>query len=83
MKFQTSYAVIIVICHYDSSRYQDFFYVCAEQETALRTFERFTLEHQGFQALYAETLMSHEEFIKMFPSEMYQKVRASTGCLMK
>ena len=60
---------------------QNFFYDCPDQEKALRRFEKFTLEHQGFQALYAETLLSHEEFREMFPSEMYQKVRASTKCI--
>lgn len=45
------------------------------KQKALRTFERFTLEHQGFQALYAETLMTYEEMCAMFPSELYFKAR--------
>ena len=44
------------------------------KDKALRRFEKFTLEHEGFQALYAETLMSKEEFIQMFPREIYDKV---------
>ena len=42
----------------------------------LRKFEKFTLERGGFQALYAETLMSHEEFKQMFQQHdhYYQKV---------
>ena len=31
------------------------------KDKALRRFEQFTLEHQGFQALYAETLMTKDD----------------------
>ena len=41
------------------------------REKALRTFEKFTLEHKGYQALYAETLMPYEEFTEMFPRHLY------------
>ena len=44
------------------------------RERALKAFEKFTLEHQGYQALYAETLMSYEEFVTMFPREQYDLV---------
>ena len=44
------------------------------KDKALRTFEKFTLEHQGYQALYAETLMNYEDFTAMFPREMYDLV---------
>ena len=44
------------------------------RERALKTFEKFTLEHQGYQALYAETLLSYEEFVTMFPREQYDLV---------
>ena len=44
------------------------------KEKALRTFEKFTLERKGYQALYAETLMSFQEFTDMFPRELYDKV---------
>ena len=44
------------------------------REKALRTFEKFTLEHKGYQALYAETLMSFKEFTEMFPRECYDLV---------
>ena len=47
----------------------------AGKDPVLRQFERFTLEHNGYQALYAETLMSNEEFVEMFPREIYDKVR--------
>ena len=42
----------------------------------LRRFEKFTLEKGGFQALYAETLMSYEEFGQMFKEygQFYSKV---------
>ena len=48
------------------------------KEKALRKFERFTLEHNGYQALYAETLMSYDEFNAMFCRELYDKVRLFT-----
>merc|ERR1719483_100763 len=38
----------------------------AGKEETLRKFELFTIERKGFQALYAETLMSYEEFLTMF-----------------
>jgi len=38
----------------------------AGREKTLRKFELFTIEKKGFQALYAETLMSYEEFNTMF-----------------
>ena len=44
------------------------------REKALRTFEKFTLEHKGYQALYAETLMPFEEFTEMFPRHLYDLV---------
>ena len=46
----------------------------AGKDNTLRRFERFTLEHNGFQALYAETLMNKEEFKTMFPREIYDEV---------
>ena len=46
------------------------------REKALRTFEKFTIEHKGYQALYAETLMNYSEFETMFPRELYDKVRS-------
>ena len=46
----------------------------AGRDATLRKFEKFTLDHQGFQALYAETLMSREEFCHMFPRQIYDKV---------
>ena len=45
------------------------------RERALKAFEKFTLEHQGYQALYAETLLSYEEFCTMFPREQYDLVK--------
>jgi len=51
----------------------------AGRDKTLRMFEKFTLDHNGYQALYAETLMSHEEFCQMFAKyrEQYQLVRKS------
>ena len=48
----------------------------AGREDTLRRFEKFTLEKGGFQALYAETLMSYEEFCQMFKEheQFYSKV---------
>jgi len=48
------------------------------KDETLRRFEKFTLDHGGFQALYAETLMSYEEFNQMFAQfkEHYWKAKA-------
>lgn len=45
------------------------------RDETLRVFEKFALEHNGAQALYAETLLTYEEFSKMFPRKLYNKVR--------
>jgi len=45
------------------------------RDKTLRKFETFTLRNKGFQALYAETLMSYEEFSTMFPREVYDQAR--------
>jgi hypothetical protein len=49
----------------------------AGRDKTLRLFEKFTLDHGGYQALYAETLMSYEEFCKMFSEykKQYELVR--------
>merc|ERR1712050_227331 len=49
----------------------------AGRDKTLRLFEKFTLDHGGYQALYAETLMSHEEFCQMFAEyrQQYEQVR--------
>jgi delta24-sterol reductase len=39
--------------------------------------EKFTRDHSGYQGLYAETLMSREEFLEMFDPSHYIKVRKS------
>ena len=44
------------------------------KDAALRRFEQFTLDHDGFQELYAETLMTKDEFTRMFPREIYDRV---------
>ena len=46
----------------------------AGRDKTLRKFEKFTLKHNGFQALYAETLMSFDEFCTMFPWVLYDQV---------
>jgi len=48
------------------------------KDATLRRFEKFTLDHGGYQALYAETLMSYEEFNQMFAQfkEHYWKAKA-------
>ena len=48
----------------------------AGRDKTLRMFEKFTLDHGGYQALYAETLMSYEEFCQMFAEyrKQYEKV---------
>ena len=46
----------------------------AGRDKTLRRFEKFTLDHFGFQALYAETLMNYNEFCTMFPRAIYDQV---------
>jgi len=46
-------------------------------QEALRNMEKFTRDHAGYQGLYAETLMTREEFIEMFDESHYLKVRKS------
>ena len=41
--------------------------------------EKFVLEHKGFQALYADSLLSREDFYKMFDHSLYYKVREKYG----
>ena len=60
---------------YGFSHIRDF----AGQEKTLRGFEKFTLKHNGFQALYAETLMSFAEFCTMFPRVVYDQVELDLG----
>lgn len=58
---------------YGNSHLEDF----PGKDETLRKFERFTLEVGGFQALYAETLLTYSQFTKMFKvgMERYWKVR--------
>jgi len=45
----------------------------------MRKCERFTIDHNGWQALYTDTYLTKEEFHEMFPqtskSGLYQRVR--------
>jgi Delta24-sterol reductase len=45
-------------------------------DTALRKLEQFVIEHNGFQAMYAKTLMSKEQFRTMFNHSGYDALRA-------
>ena len=46
--------------------------------------EKFATEHQGYAALYAETQLTEEEFIKMFNDhgqlDAYHKLRKELDC---
>lgn len=46
------------------------------RDKTLRMFEKWTFENEGYQALYAETLMSYAEFCEMFPRGLYDSVRS-------
>src|SRR5690606_35651645 len=49
--------------------------------TALQALEQFVIAHKGYQALYAKTLLSREDFRKMFSHQSYDRVRQSlTNC---
>ncbi|MBL0308528.1 MAG: FAD-binding oxidoreductase [Bacteroidetes bacterium] len=43
--------------------------------SALRELEKFVIENKGYQALYAKTLMSREQFRTMFDHSDYDKLR--------
>jgi len=47
------------------------------RDATMRTFEKFTLAHDGAQGLYADTLLTEDEFKQMFNGDHYQKVRES------
>jgi delta24-sterol reductase len=44
-------------------------------EATLKAFEKWTMDNGGYQALYAETYMTKEEFTEMFTPQLYEKVR--------
>ena len=46
----------------------------AGRDATLRKFEKFTLDHGGQQATYAQTYMSREQFRDMFPRGLYDSV---------
>jgi len=43
--------------------------------TALPLLERFVIDHHGYQALYAKTLLSEEDFRAMFDHSAYEELR--------
>ena len=45
--------------------------------TALPLLERFVIDHQGYQALYAKTLLSEADFRRMFDHTAYDRLRES------
>jgi len=47
-----------------------------DNRVELPKLEKFVTEHQGFQALYAKTMMSMEDFRTMFDHSHYDKLRA-------
>jgi len=46
-------------------------------DKTLKTMEKFARDNAGYQGLYAETLMTKEEFMEMFDGSLYLKVRKS------
>lgn len=51
-----------------------------EPKAALRRVEKFVRDVQGFQALYAMTLMERDEFHEMFDHSVYNKLRKKYEC---
>jgi delta24-sterol reductase len=43
--------------------------------SALPLLERFVIDHQGYQALYAKTLLTEEDFRRMFDHSAYDRLR--------
>ena len=46
-----------------------------QAQPALRNVEHFVLEKQGYQALYADSYLSRDEFKQMFDHRLYDEVR--------
>ncbi|MCS6820185.1 MAG: FAD-binding protein [Chitinophagales bacterium] len=44
---------------------------------ALRDLEQFVISNQGYQAMYAKTMLSRQDFRKMFDHKSYDKLRAT------
>lgn len=42
---------------------------------ALKNTEQFVIQHEGYQAMYAKTMLSEEDFRKMFDHSFYDKLR--------
>ncbi len=55
---------------YGSPKKKDF-----DGNTALSKLENFVIDHKGFQALYARTLMNKEQFRRMFTHQSYDALR--------
>ena len=72
MKDETKDPIHVDIGLYGYSPLSDF-----KPQEALKNMEKFTREHDGYQGLYAETLMTKEEMMEMFDSTLYQKMRKS------
>ena len=53
-----------------------------DKESCQRKTEQWCLNRGGFVALYAETLLTKEEFLQMFHATMkhYEKLRQEYGC---
>ncbi|KAJ3639800.1 hypothetical protein Zmor_003137 [Zophobas morio] len=47
---------------------------------ATRKIEKFVIDANGFQMLYADTYMSREEFRRMFDHSLYDEMRTRLGC---
>ncbi len=46
-----------------------------DRERTHRRMERFAMDHNGYQGLYAEVFLTYEEFNEMFDGSHYRKVR--------
>lgn len=51
-----------------------------EMESSHRKVEAYVREVKGFQALYADTFMTREEFYQMFDHTNYNKLRIKYNC---
>ena len=72
LKDETKDPIHVDIGLYGYSPVPDF-----KPEEALKNMEKFTRKHDGYQGLYAETLMTKEEFEEMFDISHYHKMRKS------
>jgi delta24-sterol reductase len=55
--------------------------VTYDYKKSLRSVEEYVRKVNGYQALYADTMMTREELRQMFDHRLYDKIRTQYGCV--